>query len=130
MHRYIDELVPVYIVFRTPLVEEDVLKSYLARLAINLEVFAFSTAPSPDIDSKTAPPKEQIYGDIINNSVEPVIVRHEEGTPYTYVAWKIEVFICESCLFNNFVFLVSELCRSTTWAVSQARHLLSANCIT
>ncbi|CAI6242283.1 unnamed protein product [Periconia digitata] len=94
MHRYIDELAPVYIVFRTPLVEEDVLKSYLARLAVNVDAFAFSTAPSSEQDAKTPPPKEQIYGETIKPSTEPVIVRHEDGTPYTYVIWRIEVFIC------------------------------------
>jgi hypothetical protein len=98
MHRLIDELVPVYVAFRTPLVEDATLKSYLGRLAITVDAYAFSTAPAPDSDGKALPPKEQIYSETIKNTVEPVIFRYEgEGAApaHTYVIWRIEVFICE-----------------------------------
>ena len=99
MHRCVDELVPVYVVFRTPLIEDVTLKSYLARLAITLEVFAFSTAPQPEPEGKGPPPKELIFSDVIKDSNKPIIVRYEEeeeaGT-HIYVAWKVEVFICKS----------------------------------
>lgn len=88
---------PVYIIFRTPLIDDTTLKAYLARLAINVEVFAFSTAPPPEPEVKAPPPKEMIFSDTIQSSNEPVIVRHEEdGVPHTYVNWKIEVFISET----------------------------------
>ncbi|KAJ4296771.1 hypothetical protein N0V90_006819 [Kalmusia sp. IMI 367209] len=89
-----DELVPVYIVFRTPLMEDATLKSYLARLAINVEAIAFSTAPPPETEAKGPPPKEVIFSETIKGSVEPVIVRHEEGEfAHIYVIWKLETFI-------------------------------------
>lgn len=94
--RDIDELVPVYIVFRTPHVEEATLKSYLARLAINVEAFAFSTAPPQEQEAKGPPPKESIFSETVKDSVEPVIVHHESGgSEHIYVVWKLDTFICE-----------------------------------
>ncbi|KAF9696221.1 hypothetical protein EKO04_005920 [Ascochyta lentis] len=71
-----DELLPVYVVFRTPLLEDATLKSYLDRLAVSLDVFAFGTAPGPDQEAK-ALPKELIYSETIKDSNEPTIVLHE-----------------------------------------------------
>ncbi|KAK7186535.1 hypothetical protein DPSP01_002035 [Paraphaeosphaeria sporulosa] len=89
-----DELVPVYIVFRTPLMEDATLKSYLSRLAINVEALAFSTAPPPDSDSKGPPSKELLASETITSAVEPVIVRHDEASsPHIYVVWKLEIFM-------------------------------------
>jgi hypothetical protein len=88
----------VYIVFRTPLTEDTTLRSYLARLAINVEAFSFSTAPPHEQEGKTPPPKELLFSETIKDSNEPIIIRHEEeGDPHTYVVWKIDVFICEIC---------------------------------
>lgn len=90
MHR-LDELLSVYVVFRTPLLEDEALKSYLDRLAVNLDVFAFGTAPGPDQEAK-ALPKELIYSELIKDTNEPTIVLHEsEGTKHAYVFWKVEV---------------------------------------
>ena len=61
MHRLLDELLAVYVVFQTPLLEEATLKSYLARLVISVEAFAFSTVPPSDQDAKATPPKEVIF---------------------------------------------------------------------
>lgn len=95
IHRLLDELLPVYVVFRTPLLEDDVLGSYLARLVVNVEAFAFSTAPPLEGEPKTAP-KEIIYSDVIKEEHKPTVVRHGEGDDaYTYVIWKVDVFICE-----------------------------------
>ncbi|KAF2637082.1 hypothetical protein P280DRAFT_458864 [Massarina eburnea CBS 473.64] len=94
IHRHIDELAPVYVVFRTPLVEDDTLKSYLARLAINVDAYAFSTAAAVESEGKAPPPKEQIFSETIKSSVEPIIVRHQvEDAPHAYVIWRVEVFI-------------------------------------
>jgi hypothetical protein len=101
MHRCPDELVPVYVVFRTPLIEGVTLKSYLARLAITLEVFAFSTVPHSDSEPKGPPPKELIFSGTIKDSNEPTIIRYDEqGSPHIYIVWKLEVFICKrpACL--------------------------------
>ena len=94
MHR-LDELLPVYVVFRTPLPQDEVLKSYLDRLAVNLDVFAFGTAPGPDQEAK-ALPKELIYSETIKDTDEPTIVLHESGDArHAYVFWKVDVAIGE-----------------------------------
>ncbi|KAF3043187.1 hypothetical protein E8E12_007692 [Didymella heteroderae] len=88
-----DELLPIYVVFRTPLLEDEVLKSYLDRLAVNLEVFAFGTAPGPDQETKTLP-KELIYSETITDTNEPTIVLHEnDDGKHAYVFWKLDVAI-------------------------------------
>ncbi|KAF1841143.1 uncharacterized protein K460DRAFT_295560 [Cucurbitaria berberidis CBS 394.84] len=89
----LDELLSVYVVFRTPLLEDDILKSYLARLVVIVEAFAFSTAPPLENEPKTAP-KEIIYSGVIKDDDEPTVIRHGEGDDTcTYVIWKVEVFI-------------------------------------
>lgn len=106
MHRRLDELVPIYIVFRTPPIEDSTLKAYLTRLAINVEAFAFSTAPPPEPETKAPPPKEVIYSGTIKDSNEPAILRFEdESSPHVYVIWKLEVFICKAIV----IFPVAEL---------------------
>lgn len=93
IRRRLDELLSVYVVFRTPLLEDDTLKSYLDRLAVNLDVFAFGTAPGPDQEAK-ALPKELIYSEAIKDTIEPTIVLHESGDArHAYVFWKVEVKI-------------------------------------
>ncbi|KAJ4354669.1 uncharacterized protein N0V89_006406 [Didymosphaeria variabile] len=95
----LDELVPVYIVFRTPLMEDATLKTYLSRLAVNVEAIAFSTAPPPESEAKGPPPKEVISSETITDAIEPVVVRHdEEGSPHIYVVWKLEIFISKLIL--------------------------------
>lgn len=92
IHR-LDELLPIYVVFRTPLLENQVLKSYLDRLAVNLDVFAFGTAPGSDHETK-ALPKELIYSETIKDTNEPTIVLHEnDDGKHAYVFWKVEVAI-------------------------------------
>ena len=90
IHR-LDESLPIYLVFRTPLLEDDVLKSYLDRLAVTLDVFAFGTAPGPDQETK-ALPKELIYSETIKDTNEPTIVLHEnDHGKHAYVFWKVDV---------------------------------------
>jgi hypothetical protein len=93
MHR-IDEQLSVYVVFRTPLLDDDTLRSYLARLMLNLEAFAFSTGPPPDGEPKAGPTKELIFSSTIKDTYQPTIVRHGAGNEsQTYVIWKVEAFI-------------------------------------
>jgi hypothetical protein len=93
MHR-LDELLSVHVVFRTPLLDDATLRSYLARLVLNIEAFAFSTAPPPEGEPKTGPTKELIYSSTIKDTDQPTILRHgEEEDAYTYIIWKVEVFI-------------------------------------
>ncbi|KAF2199922.1 hypothetical protein GQ43DRAFT_375095 [Delitschia confertaspora ATCC 74209] len=86
----------VYVVLRTPLIEESTLNSYLARLAISLESFALSTASNSDSkETRASPPKELIFSETIRDSYEPSFVRREtDAEPHVYVIWKVDVFIC------------------------------------
>jgi hypothetical protein len=94
MHR-LDELLPVHIVFRTPLLDDDdTLQSYLARLVLNLEAFVFSTAPPPEGEQKAGPTKELIFSSTIKDADKPIVVQHGEGEEgHTFVIWKVEAFI-------------------------------------
>lgn len=124
IHRLLDELLSVYIVFRTPLLEDTALKSYLDRLAVNLDVFAFGTAPGPDQEAKSLP-KELIHSETIKDSNEPTIVLHEsDDATHAYVFWKIEVPIGE---FPHLAVFELTLCSSTPREIPQASHLLSTH---
>ncbi|KAF2832939.1 hypothetical protein CC86DRAFT_461410 [Ophiobolus disseminans] len=90
----LDELLPVYVAFRTPLVDDETLKLYLARLVLNLEGYAFSTSPPPEGEPKPGPTKELIYSSTIKDTDEPTVVRHGKGDEsHTYVFWKVKAFI-------------------------------------
>lgn len=102
IHRCIDEILPLYVVFRTPFIEEDTLKAYLARLAISLEAFVFGTAPPPEPGAKPPPPKEVVFSETIKDSNEPLIVRHKhDGGSHVYVFWKVEVFVGKEALWPS-----------------------------
>src|ERR1700722_14367824 len=69
IRRLVDELIPIYIVLRTPLIQASTLKSYLSRLAINLESYAISTAPNTDAGEAYVPPaKELLSSETIQDS--------------------------------------------------------------
>ncbi|KAH7095717.1 TRAPP trafficking subunit Trs65-domain-containing protein [Paraphoma chrysanthemicola] len=90
----LDELLSVLVVFRTRLLEDDTLKSYLARLVVNLEVFAFSTAPPPEAEPKAGPTKELIHSCSIQETDAPIVVRHGKGdNAYSFVIWTVEAKI-------------------------------------
>lgn len=90
----LDELLSVYVVFRTPLLEEDILRSYLTRLLVHVEAYAFSTGPPQDQEPRSAPPKELIHSSTLTSASEPQVLRHGEGDrAYTYAIWKVDVFI-------------------------------------
>jgi len=98
IRRLVDELIPIYIVLRTPLIQASTLKSYLSRLAINLESYAISTASNTDAGEAYVPPaKELLSSETIQDSYKPTVVSHENGpSPHVYVIWKVNVFICTS----------------------------------
>ncbi|EUC37653.1 hypothetical protein COCCADRAFT_33179 [Bipolaris zeicola 26-R-13] len=79
---------------RQVLLLDSTLKGYLERLVVNVEAFAFSTAPPPEQDPKSGTLKELIYSGTIKPSDEPSIVCHGEGgNAHTFVIWKVDIFI-------------------------------------
>ena len=98
IRRLVDELIPIYIVLRTPLIQASTLKSYLSRLAINLESYAISTASNTDAGEAYVPPaKELLSSEAIQDSYKPTVVSHKNGpSSRVYVIWKVNVFICTS----------------------------------
>lgn len=93
MHR-LDELLPVYIILKTPILEASILKSYLARLVITVEALAFSTIPPPDGELQLGPKKESIHSSTLKDTDKPLILRHGDGDDaHVYVIWKVEAFI-------------------------------------
>ncbi|KAF2748104.1 hypothetical protein M011DRAFT_401036 [Sporormia fimetaria CBS 119925] len=94
MRRCLDEIVPLYVVFRTPCVDDTTLKDYISRLAVNLEAILFSTAPPPVPEAKAPPPKEVIYSETIKDTNRPSLIHYDKGqTSYNFVVWKVPVFI-------------------------------------
>ncbi|KAI9816401.1 MAG: hypothetical protein M1832_005068 [Thelocarpon impressellum] len=87
---YFDEQLDVYVILRVPYQGEDVLKSYLSRLAITLEAHAVNLQPPQPTTGDDVPPvtpmqtRDLIYSAIVNDSEEPLIlvhVREEEYLP-------------------------------------------------
>ena len=106
--------------------QDNTLRSYLARLAINLEAFAFSTAPPPDPETKPPPPKELIFSETIPISNEPTIIRHEESSnPHIYVVWRVQVFICVYPLSIQTIPTRLTYISSTKSKISQACYIFS-----
>ncbi|KAL9079993.1 MAG: hypothetical protein Q9157_001190 [Trypethelium eluteriae] len=108
-----DEHIPVYLVLRAPVTGEDILKSYLSRLAINLQAHAVDIAPQPP--SKDPPsnpntstarslaqPKDLLYSEDIAQSQHPFIAvravsdeedAEEVDTQQVYVIWRKTIYL-------------------------------------
>lgn len=92
---------PVHVVLRTKLLDEDVLEAYLARLAISLEARAYGTLYSkPGETEKPLPANELLYSGPIENVEEPTICATEvqlegkdEAAQYVYIFWKTSISI-------------------------------------
>jgi hypothetical protein len=126
MHRHVDEIVPLYVVFRTPFLEQSTLQAYLSRLAINLEAFVFSTAPPPEPQTRAPPPKEVLYSETIKGTTKPLVIQNgDEANPHTYVLWKLDVFICKAERTPNTKTTNEE--RPPKRKVSQTSYILSTD---
>ncbi|KAF2088910.1 hypothetical protein K490DRAFT_38896 [Saccharata proteae CBS 121410] len=100
---FFDELIHIYVVLRTPSIDEITLKAFIARLALNVEAYAQGTGVpqnGPSHPAHAAPLKELLYSSTIKDSQEPIVLSHESlpnrkdgSPPYSYVAWELEVFL-------------------------------------
>jgi hypothetical protein len=103
IHRLLDEQLPVYIAFRTPLLDAETLNSYLSRMVISLDVFVFGAAPASEQDPKANPPKELIYSVVVKDTEPPAISHHDKSdAAYTYVCWEVKVPLCMQAMSLNF----------------------------
>ncbi|KAK3076700.1 hypothetical protein LTS18_012298, partial [Coniosporium uncinatum] len=98
------EHVPVYVVLRTPFIDEDTLKSYLSRLAIHLETYATGVVLPPNAkpDEPGVGHKELLHSETVTDSEEPIVVASgsqsddDSGAQqYVHVFWKVNVTIGE-----------------------------------
>lgn len=130
---FVDEEVPVHVVLRTKLLDEDVLEAYLNRLAISLEARAYGTLHVKAGESeKSVSANELLFSGAISRTEEPIIcateVQHEgqdEPIQYVYIFWKLLVPIGTR---NHFLALYSMLIppSKTKSKDQQAVHILHA----
>ncbi|KAI9775974.1 MAG: hypothetical protein M1839_000673 [Geoglossum umbratile] len=100
---FFDETVTVYIVLRTPYIEEDTLKSYLSRLTINIDAHAINKQQQLFTDGQPVHPgqlKELLYSGKIQDFEDPLIIVHGSGEEsnnsekgYIVAVWKLNVFL-------------------------------------
>ncbi|KAH6685278.1 TRAPP trafficking subunit Trs65-domain-containing protein, partial [Plectosphaerella plurivora] len=96
---YFDETIHVHLILRTPLVDEAVLRSCLARLHISLEAHIVS---SINTERDNSPQPDIIFQGVVDETDDPFIVvdasedsdeDDEESQPHIYAVWKLPVFL-------------------------------------
>ncbi|KAI9839976.1 MAG: hypothetical protein M1819_000168 [Sarea resinae] len=96
---FYDELADVYVVLRTPYLDEATLKSYLSRLSISLEAHVAHLHPPESRSSQHAQQPdhtELIFSAAVSEGDDPLIVVHESGSNgdrHIFVAWKLQVYL-------------------------------------
>ncbi|KAI9846090.1 MAG: hypothetical protein M1837_004346 [Sclerophora amabilis] len=106
IHRLTDELTTIYIVLQTPYTEESVLRSYLSRLAINLEVHVLNARTPLPQSSENAPgpsgplSRDLIFSSTVKEDEDPLMVVQaseddagQDGTGNILVVWKMPVVL-------------------------------------
>ncbi|KAK0703768.1 TRAPP trafficking subunit Trs65-domain-containing protein [Lasiosphaeria miniovina] len=106
---FFDETVDVYIVLRAPCASAEILRPYLPRLVITLDA-QIVNGHAPDRDP---PASESIYNGTVEDTLQAIIVEHEEAGDdeevehgdedgsgakrprerYAYAVWKLPVFL-------------------------------------
>ena len=101
----------MYIVLRTPTVEEGDLKRYLSRLSLSLECHAVGQQLVKPSDSSQPPQakeaKELLVSETISVTDDPLICATEiqseeetESVQYIYILWKVTVPIGQPPVFQ------------------------------
>ncbi|KAJ5587718.1 uncharacterized protein N7459_003483 [Penicillium hispanicum] len=91
-----DEFLPVRVVLRLSDCTEAVLKHYLPRLEVRLDVYAVN--PAESVGENPTPTREVIFSGLVDTAEEPLVVFNEfegdEGTGnHVYLIWNIETFL-------------------------------------
>jgi hypothetical protein len=89
----LDELLPIYVVFQTRCEDEVQLRSYIPRLAISINVHAYSSSrQEASRDQSLSPYEETIWSTDIDTTKDPSIftLKNElqnDGS-WSYIVWK------------------------------------------
>lgn len=91
----------MYIVLRLANFSEDILKNYLPRLSVQLEVIAHSdTEDSTPGEESSQPTRDLIFAGLVNDVEDPLVVVHKIDEDakirnYGYLIWKLDTFLSE-----------------------------------
>ncbi|KAJ5698540.1 hypothetical protein N7462_000545 [Penicillium macrosclerotiorum] len=93
---FFDEFLPVRIVLRLSDCTEAILKHYLPRLEIRLDVYAVD--PAESVAENPTPTREVIFSGIVDTDEEPLVIFNEfEGEAGTgnhvYLIWNLDTFL-------------------------------------
>ncbi|CAG8213306.1 unnamed protein product [Penicillium olsonii] len=95
---FFDEFLPVRIILRLSDCSETVLKHYLPRLEVKLDVFAVD--PAESVGENLTPTRDVIFSGVVGGDEDPIVVFNEfegeEGSGnHVYLVWNIETVISE-----------------------------------
>lgn len=94
-----DETLPVRIVLRLSDCTEALLKHYLPRLEVRLDVYAID--PTESVAENPTPTREVIFSGVVDTQEEPLVVFNEFETEdggtgnHVYLIWSIDSFLSE-----------------------------------
>ncbi|KAJ5620571.1 hypothetical protein N7510_004555 [Penicillium lagena] len=95
---FFDETLPVRIVLRLADCSDTVLKHFLPRLDVRLDVFA--TDPAESVAENPAPTRDLIFSGLVSGEEDPLVVFNEfefeggEGSGnHVYLIWNIDAFL-------------------------------------
>lgn len=95
----LDESLPVRIVLRLSDCTEAILKHYLPRLEVRLDVYAVD--PAESVAENPTPTREAIFSGVVDLDEEPLVIFNEfegeDGTAgnHVYLIWSIDSFLSE-----------------------------------
>ncbi|KAI9728649.1 MAG: hypothetical protein M1828_002755 [Chrysothrix sp. TS-e1954] len=111
LHVYLDEVLTIYALLRSPFVDEETSKAFLQRLHLTLETYAVGTAYGQEENNEpgAAQTKDLIHTRVISvDENEPVIAVHsedeaaEEGPGrFIYALWRTDVHITRADVHSS-----------------------------
>ncbi|KAJ5370410.1 uncharacterized protein N7496_006502 [Penicillium cataractarum] len=93
---FFDESLPIRVVLRLSDCTDTILKHYLPRLEVRLDVFAVD--PAETVAENPTPAREVIFSGIVDTREEPLVIFNEfegeDGTGnHVYLIWSMETFL-------------------------------------
>lgn len=98
IHSRTDEFLPVRVVLRLSDCSDTVLKHYLPRLEVKLDVFAVD--PAESVAENPTPTRDLIFSTSVSGEDDPLVIfnefESEEGSGnHVYLIWSVETFLSE-----------------------------------